>query len=144
MKDLVISEARAVAATRLWVQRVVIGLSLCPWARQSTIRYAFSSEACPGGEAELLACVAKEVNLLRHSSREPEPRGSNVPETTILVCPHAFPGDFAEFYGLVQEAEEQLVVDGLDDDFQVVGFHPQYQFAGEGAYVLAAFFESRC
>ena len=70
-----------VAATRLWVERVVIGLALCPWARpvheeRSALRFAHSDATCT---ESLFASVLREVELLSVPDSEHE--------STILVAP---------------------------------------------------------
>ena len=120
------SEASALRETRLWVERVVIGLSLCPWARapseEDAIRYAYIDAPCPGEDARILAELRREIELLRSCAEL---------ETTVLIAPSAYREDFLGFCALVQDAEEALLhEEGLEDDFQIVGFHPQHQFAG--------------
>lgn len=111
----------AVAATRLWVERVVIGLSLCPWAApvRESIRYAHTPAA---NAADTFGSLLREVELLRSEAEI---------ATTILVAPGFERDDFAAFNAFVQDAEEYFRTEGLDDDFQLVGFHPSHVFAGE-------------
>ena len=119
------ARALALRSTRLWVERVVVGLSLCPWARApsvgGTIRYAFTVD---DDHEQLLTRVRSEVLRLRDDAPDSF-------ETTLLVAPRACSGDFLEFCGLVQDAEAALSDEGLEEEFQLVGFHPQHCFAGE-------------
>mmetsp|Transcript_44918 Transcript_44918/g.138477 ORF Transcript_44918/g.138477 Transcript_44918/m.138477 type:complete len:186 (+) Transcript_44918:153-710(+) len=115
----------AALATRAWVQRVVVGLALCPWAQPAEqagkIRYAVTTAATAG---DLLLALETEVRRL-----QAEPGL----ETTLLVHPQAL-RSWEEFYPWVGgDAEAWLEDAGLDDAFQVVGFHPGFCFAGEEA-----------
>jgi uncharacterized protein len=113
----------AIAETRAWVERVVIGLNLCPFAKapqvKGQVRYV-ATDAC---EAEgLLAALIGELHRLAEA---PE---SSI-ETTLLIHPHALRDfmDFNDFLGLAEDAVAQLGFEGL---IQVASFHPHYQFAG--------------
>ena len=115
----------AVTATRLWVERVVIGLALCPWAKpvhneRQALRFAHSDATCAEG---LFAEVLHEMDLIQSP-------GSNH-ESTILVAPDFTPDDFVEFNDFVRDVEEYFRQEDLDEDYQLVGFHPLFCFAGE-------------
>jgi len=117
-------KAGALMATRLWLERVVIGLSLCPWARpvhedRGGVRFAHTASTKTEG---LCVDLLREIELLGQTEAT---------ETTILVCPEAFVDDFVEFNMFVADAEELLCELDLDDQYQLVAFHPQFRFAGE-------------
>jgi hypothetical protein len=79
-----------------------------------------------------MRAVLDEVALLQ----APEPIAGSAlrrPETTIVVAPRAHREQFEEFYGLVQDVEEELRERELDEEFQVVAFHPLFRFGGEPA-----------
>ena len=113
-----------VAAVRLWVERVVIGLALCPWARpvhteRSALRFAQTGATCTEG---LLCSTLQEMDLLSlPGSRH---------ESTMLVAPLAFPDDFIAFNNFVNDVELWLRQERRDEEFQLIGFHPQFLFAG--------------
>ena len=115
----------AVVATRLWVERVVIGLSLCPWAGPAavTTRYAHVATHDAGGVA---AAVLAEMDLLARSP-------PSELETTVLVAPEFCADDFGGFNAFRADMDALLLSEGLDSDFQIVGFHPDHRFAGESA-----------
>ena len=113
---------RAIAETRGWVRRAVIGLNLCPFARavdvKDQIRYVFSDAT----DAEsLLATLV--VELQRLADTDPA-----VVDTTMLIHPRVFADfeDFNDFLELADAAVEDLDLDGI---LQVASFHPQFQFA---------------
>jgi uncharacterized protein len=117
MSDIVIAETRA------WVDRVVIGLNLCPFAKASQVkgrvRYVVSEATDP--EA-LMACLIGELNRLAETSEM-------CIETTLLIHPQVLTdfADYNDFLGLAESAVSEL---GLEGVIQVASFHPQYQFAG--------------
>ena len=111
-----------IVETRAWVERVVIGLKLCPFAPapalKGLIRYATS-------EAEtreaLLEDLATELQHLVASPPEEV-------ETTLLVHPQVLQ-DFHDFNDFLEIADEALRIWGLEGEIQIASFHPQYQFA---------------
>jgi hypothetical protein len=112
----------ALAETRAWLERAVIGLNLCPFAKaphvKGQVRFVVSQAAEP--EA-LLACLIDELNLL--ASMPP----SRV-ETTLLIHPHVL-GDFVDYNDFLSAAEAVVAALGLDGVIQLASFHPHYQFA---------------
>ena len=114
--------ALAIAETRAWVRRAVIGLNLCPFARavdvKDQIRYVFSDAT----DAETLLATLV-VELQRLADTDPE-----VVDTTMVIHPRIFADfeDFNDFLELADAAVEDLDLDGV---LQVASFHPQFQFA---------------
>jgi hypothetical protein len=114
---------RAVAETRAWVERAVIGLNLCPFAKapqaKGQVRYVLSEAREP--EA-LLAGLVDELKLLAETPAERI-------ETTLLIHPHVL-ADFADYNDFLGIAEDAIAELGLEGTVQVASFHPRYQFAG--------------
>ena len=112
----------AIAETRAWVRRAVIGLNLCPFARavdvKDQIRYVFSDAT----DAETLLATLV-VELQRLADTDPE-----LVDTTMVIHPRVFADfeDFNDFLELADAAVEDLDLDGV---LQVASFHPQFQFA---------------
>lgn len=109
-------------ATRRWVQRAVVGLNLCPFARapfvQGTIRYAVSHAR----DADtLLDDLCGELQSLAAA----DPADC---ETTLLIHPQVF-GDFLDFNDFLDVADAAVETLRLDGVLQVASFHPHYQFA---------------
>ena len=112
-----------IAAVQAWLERAVIGLNLCPFAKavHVTGRIRWVDSAATDEEA-LLADLVAELNLLARSD------AARI-DTTVLVHPKAL-ADFEsynQFLGIADAALEHL---GLDGTIQVASFHPQYRFAG--------------
>ena len=114
--------ALAIAETRAWVRRAVIGLNLCPFARavdaKDQIRYVFSDAT----DAETLLATLV-VELQRLADTDPE-----VVDTTMVIHPRVFADfeDFNDFLELADAAVDDLELDGV---LQVASFHPRFQFA---------------
>jgi hypothetical protein len=110
------------ALTRAWVERAVIGLNLCPFAKapqvKGQVRYALSTAT---DEESLLADLVAELQRLAESPAE-------AIETTLLVHP-GVGADFADYNDFLDLADGALEELGLDGELQVASFHPQYQFA---------------
>jgi hypothetical protein len=113
----------AVERTRRWIESVVIGLNLCPFARRpfdaGLIRYVVSTAA---DEGTLLDDLAAELTALAAAPRTEI-------ETTILLHPHALP-DFLDYNDFLATADDLLRRLRLEGVIQIASFHPQYLFAG--------------
>lgn len=113
----------ALAETRAWVERAVIGLQLCPFARapQATGRVRYALSEASDAEA-LLADLVAELGRLGAESSEGI-------ETTLLVHPHVL-NDFDDYNEFLSRADEALVAVDLEGVIQIASFHPDYRFAG--------------
>lgn len=114
-----------IAVIRAWVEKAVIGLNLCPFAKavhvKGQIRYEVSLAQTPDA---LLEVLIRELELLAQADPEKI-------DTTLLIHPHALTDflDFNDFLEVADAALEDLELDGI---IQVASFHPRYQFAGTG------------
>jgi hypothetical protein len=95
MNPLPVHTDAVIAATRRWVERAVIGLNLCPFAKgvqtKGQVHYVVS-QATDG--QEVLNDLKSELEAL-HAS-DPAQR-----DTTLLIAPQAFV-DFLDFLNLFQ------------------------------------------
>jgi len=120
------SPEQVLAETRAWVDRAVIGLNLCPFAKavqaRNQIRYVASEASDP---EVLLSELCDEMERLIASDPA-------VLDTTLLIHPQVLDDflDYNDFLGLADEALEQLGYEGV---LQVASFHPQFQFDGTDA-----------
>ena len=107
--------------TQRWLEQVVIGLNLCPFAAapQRSGRIRFTSTAADTWEG-LLTTIVEEV--LHLDSCPPEDVS-----TTLLLTPEA--GSFDELLDLTAAASELLRELGLDTRYQLVAFHPDFRYA---------------
>ena len=116
----------SIVETRAWVDRVVIGLKLCPFAPapalKGSIRYVMSAAETP--EALLEDLAAESQRLVASPPEELE--------TTVLIHPRVLQ-DFHDFNDFLEVADEVLRVLGLEGELQIASFHPQYRFVGTEA-----------
>lgn len=113
----------AIADTRRWLERAVIGLNLCPFAKAPHVKGQVHYAVCSGGgRAELLAALRAELQAL--ADADPEQR-----ETTLLIVPDQL-ADFLDFNDMLDDAEALLDELGLAGVLQIAPFHPRFQFAG--------------
>ncbi len=115
-------DAQIIAATERWLERAVIGLNLCPFAKavqvKKQVRYVVSDASTP--EA-LLETLMDELQTL--ADADPEQI-----DTTLLIHPRVLT-DFADYNEFLDVADAALEDMQLDGELQVASFHPQYQFA---------------
>ena len=117
------TESPAIDQTRAWVERAVIGLNLCPFAKapqlKGRVRYVESQASAP---AALLSDLKDELQHLAQTAPE-------VLETTLLVHPRVL-RQFDAYNDFLDEAEGAIAELGLEGVIQVASFHPDYRFAG--------------
>lgn len=117
---------RVIDETRHWVERAVIGLNLCPFAKAAQVHGLIRYGVSPATTQEaLLADLTEELQRLAGSDPQQH-------ETTLLVHPHVLQDflDFNDFLDLADEAVRALDLEGV---LQVASFHPAYRFEGTAA-----------
>ncbi len=111
------------AAVRRWLESVVIGLNLCPFAagpyRRGQVRITVTDASTD--EAVLEAMEAELGMLAATPAAEVE--------TTVLVIP-AHLATFEAYNRFLDAVDVWLVHMGWEGTFQVASFHPDYQFEG--------------
>ena len=111
------------AGVRRWLERAVIGLNLCPFAKavvvKQQVRLVVSDAST---ERALLEELGEELALLRDTPADEI-------DTTLLVHPQVL-GDFLDYNDFLGDADALVEAMDLDGVLQVASFHPQYQFAG--------------
>jgi hypothetical protein len=117
------SDTDVVAAMREWIEKAVIGLNLCPFAKavyvKNQVRYVVSHAPHLDG---LLEDLDRELNFL--ATADPDEI-----DTTLLIHPTLLP-DFLDFNDFMQLAEAAVGEHGLDGVIQIASFHPAFQFEG--------------
>ncbi|HSX65459.1 MAG TPA: DUF1415 domain-containing protein [Pseudoxanthomonas sp.] len=112
-----------ITATRRWLERAVIGLNLCPFAKavyvKEQVRFVLSDATTP--EA-LLEQLAEELLHLRDTDPEQI-------DTTLIVHPDVLT-DFLDYNDFLDNADAAVEALDLQGGIQVASFHPDYQFAG--------------
>lgn len=119
-----------IAQTRRWLERAVIGLNLCPFAKAVHAR----------GQVHIAVTVGANwtpiLDDLMVQASELLAVPAELRDTTLLVAP-AGPADFVEFTGLVAQAERLLEAEALSGTLQLASFHPRFEFAGSDAGDIA-------
>jgi hypothetical protein len=113
---------RVIAETRAWVQRAVVGLNLCPFAKAPLVKGQIRFVVCESDDPRVL------LDALVAQMRELAAADPDVVETTLLIHPNSLL-DFAEFNDFLDATDAALDDLGLDGVLQVASFHPDYQFA---------------
>lgn len=120
------NETEVIATTQQWLERAVIGLNLCPFAKAAYVkqRVRFTVSQATTDEALLDDLILALQDL--HAADPAEC------ETTLLIHPDAL-RDFLDYNDFLDAADAALDALGLTGVIQVASFHPQYQFAGTEA-----------
>lgn len=121
-----------IARTEQWLEKAVIGLNLCPFAKavhsKRQVRYVLSDAT---SEEALLADLLHELESLYDADPE-------LVETTLLIHPYVLTDflDYNQFLEIADAAVSELEMDG---EIQVASFHPDYQFADSGPHDIENF-----
>ena len=113
-------------ATQAWLEKAVIGLNLCPFAKSVHVRGQIRWVLSAAQDTEtLLQTLVDELQMLAAA----DPRQI---ETTLLVHPQVLQ-DFADYNDFLDLADAALAGLGLEGELQIASFHPDYRFAGTAA-----------
>lgn len=116
------NETTVVADTVAWLERAVIGLNLCPFAKsvhvKGQVHYAVSRAATPEALLQDLINELKDLVALDAKGRD----------TTLLIAPWCLQ-DFRDFNDFLDLADQALADSALDGVLQIASLHPHYQFA---------------
>ena len=115
------THSRAIASARQWLETIVVGLKLCPFANRELekgrVRFAVTDAET---ETELLMALRSELSVLTDDASV---------ETTLLIHPKTL-RDFYDFNDFLQVADTLLIDLALEGVVQIASFHPEYQFEG--------------
>jgi hypothetical protein len=117
------SEDEVIEATRAWLERAVIGLGLCPFAKavhvKNQVRYVVSAAR---NSDTLLDHLERELTSLAETPADEV-------DTTLLIHPHVLE-DFLDYNDFLELADRVVEETGLQGVLQVASFHPRFQFEG--------------
>jgi len=109
--------------TRFWLEKAVIGLNLCPFAKAVYIKNQVRLVVSHARHADdLLEELDSELDRLVDTATEEV-------DTTLLIHPTLF-DDFLDFNDFLEVAESVVVEHGLEGVVQLASFHPKFQFDG--------------
>ncbi len=113
-------------ATRAWLERAVIGLNLCPFAKAPQAKGQVRIVVSDATDADALL-AALQAELERLAEADPERT-----ETTLLVHPQVY-GDFDAYNDFLDPADALLEAMDLVGVIQIASFHPDFRFADSAA-----------
>ena len=122
MNDNIPDHDALIASTVNWMEKAVIGLNLCPFAKAVHVKKQIRYVVCDATTPEaLLETLMDELQTL--SDADPEQI-----DTTLIIHPGVLQ-DFEDYNEFLDVADVALDDMGLVGELQVASFHPQYQFA---------------
>jgi hypothetical protein len=117
------SEEEILAATRHWLEKAVIGLNLCPFAKAVYVKNQVRLVVSRARHADdLLEELDRELDLLVATPAEEI-------DTTLLIHATLFE-DFLDFNDFLEVADGVVEEHALEGVIQLASFHPRFQFDG--------------
>jgi uncharacterized protein len=118
-----LTDEQVLADTRRWIEKAVIGLNLCPFARAVYVKDQVRIVVSRARHLDaFLDELDRELDLLVNTPAEEI-------DTTLLVHPALFP-DFFVFNDFLNVVDDVVAEHELEGVIQVAPFHPQFQFEG--------------
>ena len=118
-----ITDDSVITTTRRWLEKAVIGLNLCPFAKavyvKNQVRFVVSHAPHLDG---FLEDLDRELDFLAAANPEEI-------DTTLLIHPTLL-ADFLDFNDFMQLAEAAVEEHELEGIIQIASFHPDFQFEG--------------
>ena len=119
-----LSDDTVLADTSRWIEKAVIGLNLCPFARAVYVKNQVRIVVSRARHLDaFLDELDRELDLLQSTPAEEI-------DTTLLVHPTLFP-DFEVFNDFMNVVDDVVAEHDLEGVIQVANFHPDFRFEGE-------------
>lgn len=107
--------------TQRWLERIVIGLGICPFAKSVFEAKSIRYEVCePASVSGLLDDIVSEFKKLDDDESI---------STTLLIYPKDLES-FEDYLDVLAAAGDRLVEEGYEGTYQIASFHPAYVFDG--------------
>jgi hypothetical protein len=104
-----------------WLEKTIIGLDLCPFTRKPYLEGKILIEELTGkNSSEAQDQFLNSLGTFQNQGQF---------ETVLLVYPQ-WKTKFQEFYEFLEDCEEHLISLNLEDEYQLVAFHPEFCFGG--------------
>lgn len=124
MVQVEVTDEQVLADTGRWIEKAVIGLNLCPFARSVYVKNQVRIVVSRARHLDaFLDELDRELDLLENTPADEI-------DTTLLVHPTLFP-DFEVFNDFMGVVDDVVVEHGLEGVIQVANFHPAFLFEGE-------------
>jgi uncharacterized protein len=118
-----LTDEQVLADTRRWIEKAVIGLNLCPFARAVYMKNQVRIVVSRARHLDaFLDELDRELEFLVNTPAEQV-------DTTLLVHPALFP-DFFVFNDFLNVVDDVVAEHELEGVIQVAPFHPLFQFEG--------------
>jgi hypothetical protein len=117
------SEEEVISQTRHWLEKAVIGLNLCPFAKAVYVKNQVRLVVSRARHADdLLEELDRELDLLVATPADEI-------DTTLLIHATLF-DDFLDFNDFLEVADGVVEEHALEGVIQLASFHPRFQFDG--------------
>ena len=121
-----LSDDEILSQTRHWLEKAVIGLNLCPFAKAVYVKNQVRLVVSHARHADdLLEELDRELDLLVATPAEQV-------DTTLVIVPTLF-DDFLDFNDFLEVADDVVDEHELEGVVQLASFHPKFQFDGTEA-----------
>jgi hypothetical protein len=118
-----VNAKQAVEQSLQWLEVIVVGLNLCPFAAPVLKHDQLRIEVCEHQkEPLLLAAVLRELDFLQQTDE-------SIISTSLLVFSQSM-NNFDQYWAFVETANDLLYEAGLEGIIQIASFHPDYCFEG--------------
>ena len=112
------------ALTRLWVEKLVVGEGLCPFAHP-VMEKLHIEESSSSDIEQITRAFLSLLNEMQLADEDDLP-------TALFIVTQAL-SDFDEYLDWLFLCEDLLEQSGLEGEIQLASFHPHYEFEGEDA-----------
>lgn len=104
-----------------WLEKTIIGLDLCPFTRRPYLEGRVLIEELSGSDS-----ADAQIQFLDAFGSFQEQTKF---ETALIVFPN-WKTSFEEFHNFLEDCEDHLITLKLEDEYQLVAFHPEFCFEG--------------
>jgi hypothetical protein len=112
---------QVIQQTRHWLEAIVVGLNLCPFAAPVLKQGTLHIEACDAVDEEtIFQAILQQLDYIQQNDEQ-------VVATSLLVFSEALQ-DFDDYLDVLGVANELLSQSQLEGVIQIASFHPQYCF----------------
>ncbi len=124
-----INPDEVISKTIKWLEKAVIGLNLCPFAKSVYVKQQISFVVSEAFDVESLAFdLTRQLEYLSKADSE-------LIDTILLIHPEAL-NDFLDYNDFLDLADQILEQGGWVGEIQIASFHPEYQFSGTRANAI--------
>lgn len=106
-----------------WLDNVVIGLNLCPFAKKPRVKNQIKLHIChANSDKDMVDDFLAELDFIKQVD-------ASETDTCVVIYPNAL-AEFDEYLNFLEVANLMVTQMGLEGEFQLASFHPNYVFDG--------------